>query len=62
MQCILISHKKNVLNVKSEYMKIFVFKDIVIIKFQKMSIKMHIGSNINNTLFELFDFKCAISH
>jgi hypothetical protein len=53
---------KNVVDVKFKFVEKLTFEGFHIIiiqkfKFQKMCFKVHNGSNINNTSFELFDLK-----
>jgi hypothetical protein len=57
-----ITSKKYVLDAKSRFMEILFFEGLHIIiipkfKFQKMCTKVHNGSNIHNTSFELFDLE-----
>jgi hypothetical protein len=58
MQCTLVS-SKNVVDAKFKFMEKLTFEGFHIIliqkfKFQKKCFKVHNGSNISNTSFELF--------
>jgi hypothetical protein len=62
MQCTLASYKKTCFGCQIWVYGKSIFEGLhtVIIqkfKFQKMCIKVHNGSNINNTSFELFDLE-----
>jgi hypothetical protein len=62
MQCILVSYQKTCFGCQIWVYEKLTFEGLHIIiiqkfKFQKMSIKVHNDSNINNTSFELFDLE-----
>jgi hypothetical protein len=62
MQCTLVSYQKICFGCQICVYGKFTFEGLCILiiqkfKFQKMCMKMHNGSNISNTSFELFDLK-----